>query len=538
MLGDYARNPSGLSRRGLLVGSAAGAMAASLPAMAQTATPKRGGTLRFGTRVDGSGLDPHRNLVYYVSDTLASTSQGLIDISQKMEMAPGVAKEWEISKDLKKYTFRLRPGAEFHNGADIDAAAVKWNYERILDPKIGHPYTRASLEGIEKIEADGKHVLHIYLKEPSAVFLANLVYYPCSLIAPNSADKTDTHPMGCGPFKFVSWKRYAKSEVVRFENYFETGADGKPLPYLDGIEGYPKREDKVRLTALRSGEVDLIDNMAYSDVADFKRDYANKFDTWAVPQVGMAHLNINAKAGPFAMDAPNGKLLRQAVAHAIDKQAIHEAVFNGLGEALKCFYASSSPWHLPDTKNEQAYDPEKSKFILRKLNMMNMPIAVVARESFQYMRNSGELVHAMLMDAGFKATNEVFDNPVLREKYRKNDWGIDSTATSYRPDPDGWYSRWVHSDGAEGKLRSGFKTEKTDKLIEEARLTLDENKRKELYTEVDSIMNDEAAIIYSHAVPLTSAGVKRLKGYAPAIAGPFTWHGGGVRTAWFDDTAA
>ena len=226
------------------------------------------------------------------------------------------------------------------------------------------------------------------------------------------------------------------------------------------------------------------------------------------------------------------------MAHAIDKQAIHEAVFNGLGETVQCYYGSASPWHLPGVKSELAYDPEKSRFILRKLNMLNMPIEVVARKSFQYMRNSGELVHAMLLDAGFKATNEVFDDPVLREKYRKNDWGINSTATSYRPDPDGWYSRWLHSDGAEGKLRVGFKNEKVDKLVEEARVSLDVNKRMELYTQVDDIVNDEAALIYSHAVPLTSAGVKRLKGYEPAIAGPFTWQGGGVRTAWFDDTSA
>ena len=300
MQGQSSGKEAAIGRRGLLAGAAAGVMASSLRAQA-AATPQRGGTLRFSTRVDGSGLDPHRNLVYYVSDPMAAMSQGLLDLTRKMEMAPGIAKEWEISKDLKKYTFRLRQGAEFHNGADVDAAAIKWNYEQILDPKVGHPFTRSSLEGIEKFEADGKHVFHIYLKEPSAVFLANLIYYPCGLMAPNSVDKADTHPISCGPFKFVSWKRYAKSEMVRFENYYETGADGKSLPYLDAIEGYPKREDKVRLTALRSGEVDLIDNMAYSDVADFKKEYATKFDTWAVAQVGMAHLNLNAKAGPFAM---------------------------------------------------------------------------------------------------------------------------------------------------------------------------------------------------------------------------------------------
>lgn len=495
--------------------------------------PKRGGTLRFATRVDGDSLDMHRNLVYYVSDPRTGITQGLLDLDQKMNIVPGIAEEWDISKDLKKYTFRLRKGVEYHNGATVDAESVKWNFERILDPAIGFAFTRASLVDIERMEVDGPNLIHIHLKQPSAVFAANVVYYPVTLMAPNSVAQADVNPVGCGPFKFKSWKRYAKTEIVRFENYFETGADGKPLPYLDAIDGFPKREDTVRLTALRSGEVDLIENMSYFDVKDFRRDNSDKFDTWQIAQVGTGHLNLCAKAGPFAMGAADGKLLRQAVAHAIDKQGIHEAVFNGLGESLKGYYGSASAWHMPAIKNEIQYDPEKSKFILRKLNMQNMPIAVVARDTFQYMRSTAEIVHAMLTEAGFAATNEVFDNPALRAKYGKNDWGLDSTATSFRFEPDGWYSRWIHSAGDEGKLRLGFANERCDKLIEEARLTLDNNLRNEMYTEVESIVNDEAALIYSHAIPLTSAGVKSLKGYEPAIAGPHSWRGGGVRSAYF-----
>jgi peptide/nickel transport system substrate-binding protein len=529
---------NGLNRREFLAASAAaGVMAAGMPGAAR-AMPKRGGTLRFATRVDGSGLDLHRSIAYYVSNPLAGITQGLLDIDQKMNIVPGVAEEWEVSKDLMRYTFRLRKGVEYHDGADVDAESVKWNFERILDPAIGHAFTRSSLLDVERMEVDSKHVIHIHLKKPSAVFAGNVVYYPVNLMSPASVDQADTNPVGCGPFKYVSWKRYAKTELVRFENYFETGEDGNPLPYLDAIEGYPKRDDSVRLTSLRSGEVDLIENMSYFDVPDFRRDYTDRFNTWDVAQVGGAHFNINAKSGPFAMDAPDGKLLRQAVAHAIDRQAIHEAVFNGLSEATHGYYTSASPWHMPDVKPGPEYDPEKSRFILRKLNMENMPIAVVARTEFQYMRNGGEILHAMLMDAGFAATNEVFDNPALRAKYSKDDWGIDSTATSYRFEPDGWYSRWIHSQGDEGKLRVGFKNERCDKLIEEARLTLDNNLRKEMYTEVDSIVNDEAALICHHGVPLTTAGVKSLQGYAPAIAGPYSWSGGGVRTAYFDDDAA
>ncbi|MEQ9125436.1 MAG: ABC transporter substrate-binding protein, partial [Alphaproteobacteria bacterium] len=495
------------------------------------------GTLRIGTRTDGRGLDPHRNFVYYVSDPMVGTTQGLVDLNKDMSLAPGVAEEWEGSADMLKWTFRLRNGAEYHNGRTIDAESVKWNLERIMDPAVGHPFTRSATEDIERVEADGKGLVHIYLKTPSAIFPTNLIYYPVNLIAPDSVDQADTHPIGCGPFKFVSWKRYAKTELVRFENYFETGADGKALPYLDAIEAYPKKEDKVRLTALRAGEIDMIDNMSFFDVADFKRDSGAEYDVWSSPQVGLAHYNINAKPGsPFAMDAPNGKELRAAVAHAIDKEAVHQAVFNGLGEMMNQFYVSTSPWHMEGVENAKEYDPEKSRIILRKLNMENMPISVVSQDAYQYMRNGGEILHSLLLDAGFAATNEVLDNAALQEKYKdpKDTWGVDSTASSFRFDPDGWHARWIHSNAPDNKRRVGFVNARADKLIEEAKRTADVAKRKELYREVDGIVNDEAALIYHHAVPLTGASIKKIKGYEPQLTGGPSYHGGGIRTAYFD----
>ena len=181
---------------------------------------KRGGILRFATRSDARGVDPHKNTIYNVSQPLAATSQGLLDIAPDLAPAPGIASEWNISDDLQTYTFRLRPGVSFHNGADVDAAAVKWNFERIMDPKIGHPFARSSLENIKEIVAVDKYTLRCKLKRPSAVFLANVTYYPCNLIAPDSVGQAGSHPIGCGPFKFKSWKSWDRTEMVRFENYF------------------------------------------------------------------------------------------------------------------------------------------------------------------------------------------------------------------------------------------------------------------------------------------------------------------------------
>lgn len=534
-----AKRPEvGQSRRQFMVTTSAiaGVAAMGLPLKSEAAQrhPKRGGTLRFASRSDSRGLDPHRNYYYYVSHPLAATSMGLIDYSAKMEEAPGIAVDHTVSKDLKVYTFKLRNGATYHNGRDVDAESVKWNFERILDPKIGHPNTRSPLKNIESMDILDKWSIRINLKEPSGVFLSNVAYYPVQLMAPDSVEQANDHPIGCGPFKFKSWKKFQMTELERFENWYETDAMGNALPYLDGIVGLPKKEDSVRLTALRTGEADLIDNMAYANAAGFKKEYGDKYQTWEVPQVGTGMLYFNMKNGPFSHKNPQGKLLRQAAAHAISQDAIHQAIFHGLSSSAKGFYGPQSPWHLSNVKAGPEYDPDKAKFLLKKAGGVGEPILLTSRDAYSYMHQQGELIQAMWSEVGFKVKHEILPYSLLKQKWGKGDFHADATGHSYRADPDGFYFRHIYSDGGTNKLRCGFVNDRADKLIIEAKQTLDKEKRMELYTEVENIIVDELPMIFNHYIPLTNAGVRNLKGYAPAFNGPYSIAGGGIRTAWLD----
>ena len=516
----------------------AGAKDAATGAGTGKAGGKRGGILRFATRSEARGIDPHKNLFYNVSQPLAATSQGLLDIAPDVAPAPGIASEWNISDDLQTYTFRLRPGVSFHNGADVDAAAVKWNFERIMDPKISHPFARSSLENIKEIVAVDKYTLRCTLRRPSAVFLANITYYPCNLIAPGSASENSRHPAGCGPFKFKSWKAWDRTELVRFENYFETDADGTALPYLDGIVGSPKKQDRARLVALQNGDVDLIDHLGYADAGQFRRRFGEKFQTWSVPQVGTAWIGFNLKTGPFSYQNPEGHALRTAAAHAIDQEAVHQSVFYGLGTPTNRFYGPDSPWHMPDVTPGPEFNPDKARFLLRRHNLANTPIILVSRQDFAYMHQAGELIQAMWAEVGFDVVHEIHPNKVLREKFHLggNQAGVydaDSTASSYHADPDGWFNRSLLSTSPSTRLRLGYNSGRADTLIREARITRDRQKRMHLYTEVENIINEDLPLIYTHTVPLLQGGVKNLAGYEPAFAGPFSTAQSGIRTAHF-----
>jgi peptide/nickel transport system substrate-binding protein len=532
MAREITERQAALSRREFLATtSGAVATAATFGLTGQTEAgkrhPRRGGVLRFATRGDAMGLDPHRNLIYLVSDPLAATSMGLLDLNLQSEPVPGVATAWEVSKDLLTYTFTLRRGALFHNGRDVDAAAVQWNFARILNPKTSHAFTRSALNNLKETEVVDKYTIRCHLQEPSAAFPADVVYYPCNLMAPDSEAQADMLPIGCGPFKFVRWERYSITELVRFENYFETDAEGNSLPYLNGIIGRPKKEDRVRLTALRSGETDLIDNMAYADAATFPTQYEGQFQVWNVPTLGTSFVLFNLDRGPFT-----DKRLRQAAAHATDHEAIRQAVFYGRGGTATGYYSPESPWYAAGAKPYPPYDPDKARFLLRQARALGTEIDLQSLGTYPYLQQTGELLQAMWAEVGFKVTHNIYDNAVLRKNRRDRNFHASTAGASYRFDPDGWFSREILSTAPSNKESSGFRNEKADGLIAEARRTADKQKRLELYAAIDSIVNEELPLLYIHHLTLLEAGVLNLHGYQPAISGAFSTRGAGVRTAW------
>lgn len=513
------------------LGAAGGANAAGHAAAKRH--PKRGGTLRFGTRADTRGLDPHRNYFYYASHPLAAVCASLVDINQKMEPVPGLAEEWTIADDLKSYTFKLRAGTTFHNGAAIDADAVAWNFARVKDPKIGHPSIRAAIRDVESWDVLDKSTFRINLSQPNASMLANLIYYPFHMMAPGTEAQADTNPICAGPFKFKSWRKNHTTEMERHDGWYETDAEGNQLPYLDALVGKPKKEDRVRLTALRTDEVDLIDAMPYTDAATFAQEYKGKFQAVPVPQLGTALMYFNLKNGPFSSKNPHGKILRQAVAHAMNHEAIHQAVFSAQGQVAKTgYFGPSSPWYTPDAKPWPEYDPDKARFLIKKAGAEGEPILFTSRDAYSYMHGQGEIGSAMLTDIGFKVKHEIHPYSVLKAKWRKGEYHIDATGHSYRMDADGWYSRGIYSKAASTKLRNGFVSEEADKLIEEGKRTGDIKKRLEIYTDLESIVNEELPCLYTVWNQLMGGASLNLKNYQPTFCGPFSHQAGGVRGAW------
>jgi peptide/nickel transport system substrate-binding protein len=149
-----------------------------------------------------------------------------------------------------------------------------------------------------------------------------------------------------------------------------------------------------------------------------------------------------------------------------------------------------------------------------------------------YMQQTGELLQAMWSEAGFKVQFHIYDPVVLNQKRRSGEFHAESMAGSYRFDPDGWFSRQVLSTSSMTKEQSRFRNEKVDRLIVEARQTADKTKRLELYREIETIVNAELPMLYTHHLALLEAGTMHLQNYTPAISGAPSTQGAGIRAAW------
>jgi peptide/nickel transport system substrate-binding protein len=207
-------------------------------------------------------------------------------------------------------------------------------------------------------------------------------------------------------------------------------------------------------------------------------------------------------------------------------------VFYQRGDIATGYFPKVSPWYASPEGWAGKYDPDKAKFLLKKAKAVGTAVELMANASYPYQQQTGELVHAMWSEVGFKVNFNIYDPAVLIQKRRNGEFHADSRAGAYRFDPDGHFSRYVLSTAPQNKEASRFRNEKADKLIVEARQTADLKKRLELYREIETIVNEELPFLYTHHLTLLEAGAMNLKNYQPAISGAPSTKGAGIRVAW------
>ena len=525
----------GLTRREFLYLGGAGmaqAAMASLPRLghAQDKKPKRGGRLRLAARYGTTGLDAHRNQEFQDYQTYCLMYNALTDMGPvpEVKIYPKLAKTWEISADGREYTFPLREEIKFHHGKVFDAHDVKYSIERVMNPATRSPRAFA-FKWVDSVNVIDKYQVRIKLKEPFAPFLSTLTLVDCPII-PAGWEPTGTKPApGTGAFVLKSFVPNESVELTRFPQYWEVDENtGDRFPYVDSIHVKKIVDEYVRLTALRSGDLDFIDSPPLNIMgkAIFEKPLPGIHMNY--DPVGNTWIFFNVSKPPY-----DNKKVRQAFAYAIDKKEIAKAAFWGIGETVNDQpFLNRSPFYIP--VEEREINIVKAKQLLAEAGYPNGFETEFINRSVNYDLTGCEIFISQLAKIGVKATMKVLDTAAWLTTLRKGDYRISYRGSTEKYDWDDAYYMHLHS-GEIGKNNfSRYVNKDLDPLLEKGRITWRWEDRVPIYRRVIEIIREDLPQLYVGKPGLGVAFGDHLKGFRKGFAMRYAWHGGGVKYWWLD----
>ena len=361
--------------------------------------PQKGGNLVVCQPAEPpSGLDPTAGTSAAIDRIVyANIYEGLVKTNSKGEFVPGLATQWDISPDGKIYTFHLRKDVKFHNGEPFNAQVAKWNLDRAMaeDTKNVHPeYFRV----IDKIEMPDDFTLILHLKDVDALFIAHMAEGDAVMLPMKGFENANTQPIGTGPFMFVKWVRGDRVEMVRFEGYWNPA-----LPYLNNVTFKFIGDASAQIAALKAGDIDVLGWIsAPESAAELSKD--QRFKVYAGTTTGEVIMSTNNKAKPF-----DNKMVRQAIAYAIDRQTVIDLVMFGYGTPIGSHWSPATPYYV-DLTGKFAYNPEKAKSLLAKAGYPDGFEATIQLPAiYSYSRRAGEVIADMLGQVGIKLKIEIVD---------------------------------------------------------------------------------------------------------------------------------
>ncbi len=293
------------------------AAGAALPFLRGTARAAAKDNLTFGLSTYPPSLALWASVGTSAVTVKLLTHRGLLSFAADGSIRGELADHWERDGDTG-WTFHLRD-AQYHTGAPVTSADVKWTLEQVAAP-TSTAYHRTLFQQVDRIDTPDARTVRIVMKSP-LVTLPLILASPHMPIVPNGATEHDGVPPGAGPFVLTSQERGVGLEFKAFDKFHRAG-----LPKLKSIRMVVYADETLRVSALQSGDVDIIEYVPWQSMAALGADPKVKMDATDGP---FMYLNFNGKSGPFV----NPKL-REAVAYAVDREAIVKAAFYGRGSAL------------------------------------------------------------------------------------------------------------------------------------------------------------------------------------------------------------
>ncbi len=346
--------------------------------------------ITIGMQLEPPHLDPTSAAAQAIDSVVyTNVFEGLTRFMGDGSVVPGLAESWEISDDGKVYTFKLREGVTFHDGSSMDAEDVKFSLDRARAEDSANAQ-KALFAGIDSVEVVDPLTVKVTLSEPNGLFLFNLAWGDAVIVAPESIENIKTNPVGTGAYTFGEWIQGDSIVLNRNPDYWGD------QPALEKATFKFISDPTAAFAAMMAEDIDAFDNFpAPENLPQFEAD--PRFQVLVGSTEGETILSTNNKQPPF-----DNIMVRQAVAHAIDRQAIIDGAMFGYGTPIGTHFAPHHPAYV-DLTGDSAYDPEKSKALLAEAGMPDGFETTLHLPPPSYARRGGEIVAAQLAEVGIKA---------------------------------------------------------------------------------------------------------------------------------------
>lgn len=469
---------------------------------------------RIGLQDDVDSLDPARSSAYVSNLIYMSMCEKLIGLSPDLKFVPKLATKWSWSEDHKQLTMALRNDVIFQDGTPFNAKAVVANIERGMT--MPESRRKIDLASVETVKATGDYEVVFKLKEADVTLLSQFTGEAGIMVSPTAVEKQGdafgNNPVCSGPYAFSS--RVAQDRIVlkKFDKYRNA-----ERYHFDTLTFLPIPDTAVRLANLRSGQLDMIERVAPTDVASLRTD--EKLSIKSIGGIGYQALTVNLRDNQ-AGNNPMGRQakVRQAFSLSIDRKALNDVVFAGTAVPGNQFVPPGSPWyasHFP----VPVHDIPKARALLKEAGVDRVSVEVqVANNPVQLQMM--QVVQSMVADAGFDLKIQSLELASMLAAQNTGDFQIGQIGWTGRVDPDGNIRAQITCKG--GPLNDAdYCNEKVDTLLTLARQSVDDEKRKAIYAEVVSILDNDLPIIYLYHPSWIWALNAKVEGFVPTPTGLF-----------------
>ena len=381
-----------LNRRNVLTTSAAGAALATMP-FAATAQGKKDSVVIGMTLEPTPGLDPTGGAASSIAEIVHyNVFETLTKINSDGTVSPLLAEKWEISPDLKTYTFTLRKGVKFQNGEHMNAAAVKYSFERAAGEKSTNKDKR-TFATMETVAAIDEYTVVVVNKELDPDFLFLMGQATAIIVEPKSVDTNATKPVGTGPYKLDVWNKGSSVTLVKWDGYRSAAAVKIKKVTFRFIS-----DPAAQVAALLAGDIDAFPRVTPRSVAQFKSN--PKFTVLVSGSRAKTILAINNKKKPL-----DDVRVRRAIAAAIDRKAVIEGAGDGYGAPIGSHYVPGG-FGFVDTTGINPFNIEKAKALLAEAGVKTPLELTLKLPPPPYARQGGEVIAAQLAKVGIIAKIE------------------------------------------------------------------------------------------------------------------------------------